>query len=111
MAKINKYANRSKISKAKLRQFLKLFSFDLDASQIAMMTGLNRNTVKQVSQPCANESLSTVSDKPQFSEKSKLMKVTSGHVESRDSEVVAQAVKPLFLHLQAPRPSIYRDRA
>jgi transposase-like protein len=47
MARVNKYANRSKISEAKLRQFLKLFSFDLDASQIALVTGLNRNTVNR----------------------------------------------------------------
>ncbi len=47
MAKVNKYVNRSKISEAKFRQFLKLFSFDLDASQIALVTGLNRNTVNR----------------------------------------------------------------
>lgn len=47
MARVNKYANRSKISEAKFRQFLKLFSFDLDASQIALVTGLNRNTVNR----------------------------------------------------------------
>jgi len=45
MARLNKYANLSKISEAKFRQFLKLFSFDLNASQIALVTGLNRNTV------------------------------------------------------------------
>ena len=30
----NKYANRSKISEKKIRQIVKLFSIDLDASQI-----------------------------------------------------------------------------
>ena len=50
-----------------------------------------------ISWPCANESLSTVSDKPQFSEKSKLTKATSGLAVSKDYEVVAQAVKPLSL--------------
>jgi transposase len=43
----NKYANRSKISEAKFRQLLKLFSLDLTASQIAKITGLNRNTVNR----------------------------------------------------------------
>lgn len=43
----NKYANRSKISEAKIRQIVKLFSLDLDASQIAKITGLNRNTVNR----------------------------------------------------------------
>jgi transposase len=47
MARVNKCANRSKVSEAKLRQFLELFSFFLNASQIALGTGLNRNTVNR----------------------------------------------------------------
>ena len=43
----NKYANRSKISEKKIRHIVKLFSLDLDASQIAKITGLNRNTVNR----------------------------------------------------------------
>ena len=43
----NKYANRSKISEAKIRQIVKLFSLDLDASQITTVTGLNRNTINR----------------------------------------------------------------
>ena len=43
----NKYANRSKISEKKIRQIVKLFSFDLDASQIAKITSLNRNTINR----------------------------------------------------------------
>ena len=43
----NKYANRSKISEKKIRQIVKLFSLDLDASQIAEITHLNRNTVNR----------------------------------------------------------------
>ncbi len=43
----NKYANRSKISAKKTRELVKLFSYDLDASQIAKVTGLNRNTVNR----------------------------------------------------------------
>ena len=43
----NKYANRSKISEAKIRQIVKLFSLDLDASQITKITGLNRNTINR----------------------------------------------------------------
>ena len=45
MTKINKYKNRSKITNAKFRQILKLFCVDLNASQIAELTSLNRNTV------------------------------------------------------------------
>ena len=47
MSNSNKYAKRSKISEAKFRQLVKLFSIDLDASQIAQVTGLNRNTVNR----------------------------------------------------------------
>jgi len=43
----NKYVNRSKISEKKFREFLRLFTVDLDASQIAHITGLNRNTVNR----------------------------------------------------------------
>ena len=43
----NKYANRSKISEKKIRQIMKLFSIDLDASQITKISGLNRNTINR----------------------------------------------------------------
>ena len=45
MAKGNKYKKRSRVSDAKFRQILKLFCVDLNASQIAKLTSLNRNTV------------------------------------------------------------------
>ena len=44
----NKYINRSKISEAKMRLFVRLFALDLNASQIASITGLNRNTVNRL---------------------------------------------------------------
>ncbi len=34
----NKYKNRSKISEAKIRQIVKLFTLDLDATQIAKIS-------------------------------------------------------------------------
>jgi transposase len=43
----NKYVNRSKISEKKFRQIIGLFALDLDASQIANITDLNRNTVNR----------------------------------------------------------------
>ena len=43
----NKYAYRSKISEDKIRQIVKLFAVDLDASQIAEVTSLNRNTINR----------------------------------------------------------------
>ena len=47
MAGKNKYSCRSKISAAKVRQIVKLFAIDLTATQIAQVTGLNRNTVNR----------------------------------------------------------------
>ena len=43
----NKYSVRSRISEAKIRQIVKLFSVDLDALQIAAIAGVNRNTVNR----------------------------------------------------------------
>ena len=47
MTTTNKYAKRAKISEAKIRQILHLFSVDLNAKQISQLTGLNRNTVNR----------------------------------------------------------------
>jgi hypothetical protein len=43
----NKYAQRSRISEAKFRQFIRCFCLDLDAIQTTELTGLNRNTVNR----------------------------------------------------------------
>lgn len=41
----NKYATRSKISEAKIRQLVRLLAVGLDVLQIAQIAGVNRNTV------------------------------------------------------------------
>ena len=41
----NKYVRRSRISEHQFRRILRLYSVDLDASQIARLTGLSRNTI------------------------------------------------------------------
>jgi transposase len=43
----NKYVKRSRISEKKFRQLVKLFSLDLDAVQISVLSHLNRNTVNR----------------------------------------------------------------
>ena len=43
----NRYAKNSKISEAKIRELIRLFSLNLEATQIAVLTGLNRNTVNR----------------------------------------------------------------
>jgi len=50
MAMKNKYILRSKISEAKFRQLVRLFCVDLNATQIAQVAGLNRNTVNRLLQ-------------------------------------------------------------
>ena len=41
----NKYIDRSKISEAKFRQIIKMFSLDLTATQITVIVGLNPKTI------------------------------------------------------------------
>ncbi|WP_138431487.1 helix-turn-helix transcriptional regulator [Fodinibius saliphilus] len=43
----NKYVNRAKISEYKFRELARLFALDLTATQIAELSGLNRNTVNR----------------------------------------------------------------
>lgn len=43
----NRYVNRSKISEAKFRLLFSSFTADLDATQIALLSGLNRNTLNR----------------------------------------------------------------
>ena len=60
----NKYSNRAKISERKIRELVKLFAIDLNASQITQLTKLNRNTVnryltairKEIFDSCQKES-------------------------------------------------------
>jgi transposase-like protein len=47
MAMKNRYAIRARISEAQFRQIVRLFALDLDATQIAALSGLNRNTINR----------------------------------------------------------------
>lgn len=96
MAMKNKYAYRSRISEAKIRQLVKLFSVDLTASQIAELSGVNRNTVnryvtafrERIARYCEAES-------PVKGEV-EVVKATSALAGSGASEAVEHAEKPLF---------------
>ena len=48
MTKKNKYFNRSHISERKFKEIIRLFSFDLTASQIAYVVKINRNTINHI---------------------------------------------------------------
>jgi transposase len=43
----NKYAKSSHISERKFQQLVRLFAAGLEASQIARLTNLNRNTINR----------------------------------------------------------------
>ena len=47
MKRKNAYAARSRISEKKLREVLRYFAADIEATKIARFTGLNRNTVNR----------------------------------------------------------------
>lgn len=79
----NKYAHRSKISEAKTRQIVRLFAIDLDASQIAMVTNLNRNTINRYLAAFGKESPAIVRPNPLSAAKLKWMRATSALAESR----------------------------
>jgi hypothetical protein len=43
----NRYQYRSRISEAKFREIVKLFALDLEATKVAELTNLNRNTINR----------------------------------------------------------------
>ena len=48
MAKSNRYLKNSKVSNAKFRHVLRLFSLDIEATKISELTNLNRNTINRL---------------------------------------------------------------
>lgn len=79
----NRYVNRSKISEAKLRELVRYFAADLDATQIAQLSGLNRNTV--------NRYLKAIRER--IAEHCELESSLSGEVEVDESFFGARRVK------------------
>lgn len=47
MAMKNRYARHARISERRFRRLVRLFALDLDATEIAELSGLNRNTVNR----------------------------------------------------------------
>ena len=70
----NRYVRRSKISEAKFRDFLRCFALDMEATKIARLTHLNRNTVnrlikairERIAQSCEHEARAATSDPPEW---------------------------------------------
>ena len=44
----NKYYVRSRISEAKFREIVRYFSYDFDASKIAKLTNISRNSINKI---------------------------------------------------------------
>ena len=44
----NKYYYRSQISEKKFREIIKYFSYDFDATKIALLTNISRNTINKI---------------------------------------------------------------
>ena len=44
----NKYLHRSRISEAKFREIIRLFTLDIEATKIAKISQLNRNTINRI---------------------------------------------------------------
>jgi hypothetical protein len=74
MALNNKYILRPRIPEAKFRQLVRLFCVDLNATQIARVVGLNRNTVNSCSREYENELPLPVKLNRPLLEKLRLMK-------------------------------------
>lgn len=45
MTRTNRYVHHAHIANAQFRQLVRLFALDLEATKVALLTGLNRNTV------------------------------------------------------------------
>lgn len=108
----NRRAKRSKISEAKFRELVKLFALDLEATQIAELANLNRNTV--------NRFLKAISER--LAEHSEQQSPFAGEVEVDESFFGARHVKgearawrfgqdDRLRCLQAQRQGLHRDRA
>jgi transposase len=70
----NRYARRSKLSEAKFRDFLRCFALDMEATKIAQLTHLNRNTVnrlikavrERIAEACEHEARAAAGAAPEF---------------------------------------------
>ena len=44
---LNRYVKRSRISEKKFREIIKMFSMDLDATQVSELTNISRNSINK----------------------------------------------------------------
>ena len=97
MAMKNRYAKNSKISEAKIREVIRLFSLNLDATQIAVLTGLNRNTVNRFLKALRERIAEYCESQSPCPERSKWMNPSSGPDGSKENGVEELLERPLFL--------------
>ena len=113
MATKNKYAYRSRISEDKLRQIVRLFAVDLDASQIAEVANLTRIIpLTDISLRSGKESPGTVRLNRLSAVRLRLMKAIWAHVGLEASKVGVREAKPSFSAclnaMGASTPKLYR---
>jgi len=87
----NKYANRSKISEAKTRELVRLFCYDLDATQMSKVAKIIEIPSTGMFMPSGCESPSFVKRNPPSLGRSKLMKAFLARVDRK----VVLAVEPM----------------
>ena len=98
----NKYAKRSRISEAKIREIVRYVAADLTALQAAALSGLNRNTVNRLYRGGRERMrLACEAQRPLF-----------GVVEVDESFFGARRLRQdgRLRHLRAAGPRLYRDR-
>ena len=97
----NRYAIHARISERQFRQIVRLFALDLDATQIAALSGLNRNTVNRYLRGIRERIAEYCESQSPFSGKKMLMSRTSAPHASYANEDVVPSVKWLSRRMVA----------
>ena len=94
----NKYVRRAKISEYKFRKMVKYFAEDLSATQISILTAINRNTVNRYLNEIRGRIVEFCEEYApfveEFSEEQALMAVTNSPVEPRATAGDGSSVLP-----------------
>ena len=112
MAMKNKYARRSRISEAKIREIVRYVAADLTALQAAALSGLNRNTVNRLYRGLRERMLlACEAQRPLFG----VVEVDESFFGGAPGQGPAWARRlrqnRRLRHLRAAGPRLYRDRS
>lgn len=93
----NKYYNRSQISEKKFREVIKYFSYDFDATKIALLTKISRNTVNKIIGKIRKKIFLSLMKEEKFSGEFELDESYFGAKRIRGKRGRGQLKKPLYL--------------